>query len=70
MTIKQCNSCKYHTYELRHKHPHDGCFHPFRYSMFMKSKNCDGYKQGKLNQGKKEFYKKLGEIPPYKFLGE
>ncbi|MBQ6219928.1 MAG: hypothetical protein IJH63_00835 [Methanobrevibacter sp.] len=68
MTIKQCNSCKYHTYEKRQKHNHEGCSHPFGYTYFMSSKNCHGYQQGEINTGKKELYERLGREAPYKFL--
>ena len=66
MTVKQCNSCKYHTYEKRGKWTHEGCF--LVWNKFMNSKNCDSYNQGEMNEGKKEFYKKLGREPPYKFI--
>lgn len=66
MTMKQCVTCKWHTYELRHNYPHEGCY--LIGNPFMSSKNCRWYKQGELNQGKKEFYEELGKKPPYKFL--
>lgn len=68
MTTKQCNSCKYHVYEKRKRDVHDSCFHPFGYNHFMRSKNCEAYVQGEINSAKKEFFKKYGQKPSYKFL--
>lgn len=65
MTVKQCNSCKWHTYEKRGKNRHEGCF--LVWNSFMGSKNCESYSQGDLNKGKKDFYKELGRAP-YEFL--
>lgn len=60
MTSKQCNSCKWHIYvkELR-----EHCFLLRR--EFFKSKNCCNYEYGELNQGHKEFFKKMGKEYPF-----
>lgn len=60
MTIKQCNSCKYHILvkELR-----ECCF--FIKNNFMKGGNCELYQNGKINQGHKEFFARLGEEYPF-----
>ena len=60
MTIKQCNSCKYHTLvkELR-----ETCF--FIQNNFMKGKNCELYQNGKINQAHKEFFAKFEKEYPF-----
>lgn len=60
MTIKQCNSCKYHILvkELR-----ESCF--FLKNNFMKGKNCELYLNGKINQGHKEFFARNGREYPF-----
>lgn len=60
MTIKQCESCKYHTYKKVRKEYHESCF--WLSQCFMKPQNCDIYKQGKLNQGRKEFFREMGMV--------
>lgn len=61
MTVKQCYSCKYYILvkELR-----ETCFlYPNRF--FMKSKNCELYKDGKVNQYHKEYFKRIGKEYPF-----
>lgn len=60
MTIKQCNSCKFHIYV---KELGDRCF--MHTNRFMKSKNCELYKNGKINQGHKEFFARVGKEYPF-----
>ncbi len=60
MTIKQCNTCKYHIYV---KELGERCFN--HSPNFMKNKVCDFYKQGEINQDHKEFFKKIGREYPF-----
>lgn len=60
MTSKQCNSCKWHIYV---KELGEQCF--FISKEMFKNKNCSSYENGKINQGHKEFFKKLGEEYPF-----
>ena len=60
MTSKQCNSCKYHIYV---KELEEQCF--MITGKFMKNKNCELYVNGEINQGHKEFFKKLGKEYPF-----
>lgn len=60
MTIKQCNSCKYH---ILVKELEECCF--FIKNKFMKSENCELYRQGKINQEHKEFFTRLGKEYPF-----
>ena len=61
MTIKQCNSCKHHILvkELR-----ETCFMTSN-RFFMKNKNCEFYKDGKINQEHKEYFKEIGMEYPF-----
>lgn len=61
MTSKQCNSCKYHIYV---KELGETCF-LINSQYFMKKKNCPNYKNGKLNEGHKEFFEKVGKQYPF-----
>ena len=58
MTMKQCETCKYHIYRKIRREYRESCFLLSRW--FMRPHNCDIYEQGKLNQGRKEFFRKLG----------
>lgn len=61
MTIKQCNSCKYYIYVKELK---ETCFlYPNKF--FMKNKNCEFYKNGKINQEHKEYFKRIGKKYPF-----
>lgn len=60
MTSKQCNSCKWHIYVKELK---EQCF--FICNEFFKNKNCLSYENGEINQGHKEFFKKLGREYPF-----
>lgn len=60
MTIKQCNSCKYHIYVKELK---EGCY--LIADTFMKNKDCKWYKNGKINQGHKEFFARVGKEYPF-----
>ena len=60
MTIKQCNSCKWHIYV---KELNESCF--LLSTTFYKNKNCHEYKYGEINQGHKEFFKKCGREYPF-----
>lgn len=60
MTSKQCNSCKWHIYVKELK---ESCF--MLRQEFFKNKNCPNYKNGEINQGHKDFFKKLGEEYPF-----
>lgn len=60
MTIKQCETCKYHTYKKIKKGYRDSCFLLSKW--FMQPHNCDIYKQGELNQGRKEFFRRIGKV--------
>ena len=60
MTMKQCNSCKYH---ILVKEINECCF--FVTTEFMKSDNCELYQNGKINQGHKEFFARLGKEYPF-----
>lgn len=60
MTIKQCNSCKHHTYV---KELDERCLYGFR--EFMSSKNCKSYVNGELNQTHKELFNNCGEEYPF-----
>lgn len=60
MTIKQCESCKYHTYKRVKKEYEESCF--LLSQWFMKPHSCDTYKQGKLNQGREEIFRKFGMV--------
>lgn len=60
MTSKQCNSCKYH---ILVKELEEGCF--IFEKNFMKPKNCNSYKNGKLNQAHKDIFKKYGKKYPF-----
>ena len=60
MTSKQCNSCKWHIYV---KELQEQCF--LISTDFFKNKNCPSYQNGEINQGHKEFFKKLGEEYPF-----
>ena len=55
MTSKQCNSRIWHIYV---KKLEEHCFLLSVY--FFKNKNCPRYENGKINQGHKDFFKKLG----------
>lgn len=59
MTIKQCNSCKYH---ILVKEFEEGCF---LLGKFMKGENCELYRQGKINQEHKEYFARLGKEYPF-----
>ncbi len=61
MTIKQCNSCNFHIYV---KELEDTCF-LISSKCFMKNKNCELYKNGKINQERKKFFKRLGKEYPF-----
>lgn len=60
MTIKQCNSCKYHIYV---KELGERCFNHSQ--NFMKKKNCILYEYGKINQDHKEFFERNGMEYPF-----
>lgn len=60
MTSKQCNSCKWH---ICVKELEEQCF--FISKGFFKNKNCLSYENGKINQGHKEFFKKMGKEYPF-----
>lgn len=60
MTSKQCNSCKWHMYVKELK---EGCF--LLRKEFFKNKNCPSYKNGEINQGHKEAFKKTGREYPF-----
>lgn len=60
MTSKQCNSCKWHIYV---KEVRESCFLLRR--EFFKNRNCSAYENGEINQGHKEFFKKLGREYPF-----
>lgn len=61
MTIKQCNSCKHH---ILVKELGETCFlYPNKF--FMKNKNCEFYKDGKINQEHKEYFLKNGKKYPF-----
>lgn len=60
MTSKQCNSCKWHMYVKELK---EGCF--LLRKEFFKNKNCPSYKNGEINQGHKEVFKKTGREYPF-----
>lgn len=60
MTIKQCNSCKYHIYV---KELGERCY--LIGTKFMKNKNCELYQNGKINQGHKEFFTRTGKEYPF-----
>lgn len=60
ITMKQCETCKYHTYRKIKKEYHEGCF--LLSQWFMKPHDCDTYEQGELNQGRKEFFKKFDRL--------
>lgn len=63
MTIKQCYSCKYH---ILVKELGESCFlSSGKNKIFMKNKNCELYKNGKINQGHKEYFKKIGMKYPF-----
>lgn len=63
MTIKQCNSCKYH---ILVKELGETCFlFSGKYKFFMKNKNCEFYKNGKINQEHKEHFKENGMKYPF-----
>ena len=54
MTIKQCESCKYH--HINTKTKDEGCF--FILKEFMSSKNCLNYSQGNFEEIREEWLKK------------
>lgn len=60
MTSKQCNSCKWHIYV---KELQEQCL--LTCKEFFKNKNCLSYEYGEINQGHKEFFKKLGSEYPF-----
>ena len=60
MTIKQCNSCKYH---ILVKEFEEGCF--LLLGKFMKGENCELYRRGKINQGHKEYFASRGKEYPF-----
>lgn len=60
MTMKQCESCKYHTYKRVRKEYRESCFRMSQW--FMKPHICDSYEQGELNQGKEEFFRRVGRV--------
>ena len=60
MTSKQCNSCKWHIYVRELK---ESCFRNAQ--EFFKNKNCSLYENGEINQGHKEFFKKVGREYPF-----
>lgn len=60
MTSKQCNSCKWH---ICVKELKEQCF--FINREFFNNKNCPSYENGEINQGHKEFFKKLGSEYPF-----
>lgn len=64
MTIKQCNSCKKMIYV---KELGERCF--LQSDKFMKSKPCDLYENGEINQRHKEIFQKLGREYPFTELG-
>ena len=60
MTSKQCNSCKYFIYV---KELGESCG---RHSQnFMRSKVCEFYDYGEVNQDHKDFFKKIGKEYPF-----
>ena len=61
MTSKQCNSCKYLIYvkELGERCFNTGCKYLF------KNITCPYYKNGEINQGHKEYFKKVGREYPF-----
>ena len=60
MTSKQCNSCKWHIYV---KELGEQCF--LINKEFFKNKNCSSYENGEINQGHKEYFKKVGREYPF-----
>lgn len=60
MTIKQCNSCKYH---ILVKELGEQCY--LIANKFMKNKNCELYHNGKINQGHKESFASRGKEYPF-----
>lgn len=60
MTSKQCNSCKWLIYVKELK---ESCFE--HCPEFFKNKNCPLYENGEINQGHKEFFKKVGRKYPF-----
>lgn len=60
MTVKQCNSCKWH---ICVKELGERCFR--HRAEFFKNKNCSSYENGAINQGHKDFFKKVGEEYPF-----
>ena len=61
MTVKQCNSCKYHIYVKELK---EHCFYIFS-TKFMKKGNCEFYKNGDINEAHKDFFMKCGQEYPF-----
>ena len=60
MTMKQCNSCKWH---ICVKELDECCFSLS--TTFYGNKNCHGYEYGEINQGHKEFFEKCGREYPF-----
>ena len=60
MTSKQCNSCKWHIYV---KELGEQWF--LICTEFFKNKNCLSYENGEINQGHKEYFKKVGREYPF-----
>lgn len=54
MTMKQCNSCKYHCMFVKSKE--ESCF--IVSHKFMRNVNCEKYKHGSFNEIKKEWKEK------------
>lgn len=61
MTSKQCNSCKKH---ICVKELGDCCYLSTD-AYFMKNKNCPFYEYGEINQGHKEYFKRVGREYPF-----
>ena len=60
MTIKQCNSCKYHIYV---KELGECCY--LISDKFMKGEICELYQDGKINQEHKEVFARTGREYPF-----
>lgn len=60
MTSKQCNSCKWLIYVKELK---ENCFQ--HSPEFFKNKSCPYYENGKINQGHKEYFKRVGREYPF-----
>lgn len=67
MTVKQCNPCKYH---ICVKELGDKCFLIGTEKSFMRNKNCNWYKFGRINEEHKSFFKKFGKKYPFTEIKE